>query len=136
MRTFKGEVESEGSCLYHPSSKRLDERIKPHLYDLGIENKSVSAAGFVALNGRNCYAGVSFGGVNLVLPTEAKYQHKSVTDVPVHTQEAKEKADSDLAEGVENLPPQWTLCNSTIPLTVRNLLFSWGPHSMAINTIE
>jgi hypothetical protein len=121
--------------VYHPSAKRLDERIKPHLYDLGTETKSVSAAGFVALNGRNCYVGESFAGVdvaverdeksgllhvryanvklgslddspnarlrptpsvgrvNLALPTEAKYQYESVTDVlglsvtdvPVHT---------------------------------------------------
>jgi hypothetical protein len=58
--------------VYHPSAKRLDERIKPHLYDLGTETKSVSAAGFVALNGRNCYVGESFGGVDVALERDEK----------------------------------------------------------------
>jgi len=58
--------------LYHPSAKRLDERINPHLYDLGTESKSVSAAGFVALNGRNCYVGESFGGVDVAVERDEK----------------------------------------------------------------
>ena len=58
--------------VYHPSAKRLDERIKPHLYDLGTETKSVSAAGFVALNGRNCYVGESFGGVDVAVERDEK----------------------------------------------------------------
>ena len=58
--------------VYHPSAKRLDERIKPHLYDLGTETKSVSAAGFVALNGRNCYVGESFAGVDVAVERDEK----------------------------------------------------------------
>lgn len=52
---------------YHESARRLDERIKPRLYELGVETRTVSATGFVALNGGNCYVGESFGGAEVAL---------------------------------------------------------------------
>ena len=53
--------------VYQGSALRLDERLKPRLYDLGVETKRVNAAGFIALNGRNCYVGESFGEVEVAL---------------------------------------------------------------------
>lgn len=41
--------------VYRASAHRLDERIKPRLYELGVETRRVSAAGFVGLNGGKCY---------------------------------------------------------------------------------
>jgi len=45
----------------------MDERIKPRLYDLGVKTQRVSSAGFVALNGVNCYVGESFEGVDVAI---------------------------------------------------------------------
>jgi len=56
--------------VYQASARRLDERIKPRLYDLGTETQRVSATGFIALNGGNCYIGESFGGVDVALERE------------------------------------------------------------------
>jgi len=53
--------------LYQPSARRLDERIKPRLYELGVKTQRVNTAGFIALNGGNCYVGESFGGVDVAL---------------------------------------------------------------------
>jgi putative transposase len=53
--------------VYQPSARRLDERIKPQLYELGVETKTVNAAGFVSLGGSNCYVGESFAGVDVAL---------------------------------------------------------------------
>ena len=53
--------------VYQSSARRLDERLKPRLYDLGVETKRVSTAGFVTLNGSNCYVGESFGEVEVAL---------------------------------------------------------------------
>jgi transposase InsO family protein len=58
--------------VYQASARRLDERIKPRLYDLGTETQRVSATGFVSLNGGNCYIGESFGGVDVALEREEK----------------------------------------------------------------
>ena len=58
--------------VYRASARRLDERIKSPLYDLGTETRRVSAAGFVALNGTDCYVGESFGGVDVALEKEEK----------------------------------------------------------------
>jgi transposase InsO family protein len=53
--------------VYQASARRLDGRIKPRLYEPGVETKRVSTAGFIALNGSNCYVGESFGGVDVAL---------------------------------------------------------------------
>jgi transposase InsO family protein len=58
--------------VYHASARRLDERIKPRLYDLGTQTRSVSAAGYVALNGGNSYVGESFAGVDVALERDEK----------------------------------------------------------------
>ena len=57
--------------VYRPSARRLDERIKPRLYGLGVETRRVSAAGFIGLNGGSCYVGESFGGVDIALEEDA-----------------------------------------------------------------
>jgi len=53
--------------VYQASARRLDESIKTQLYELGTETLSVSTAGYVALNGGNCYVGESFAGVEVAL---------------------------------------------------------------------
>ena len=55
------------SDVYRPSARRLDERIKPRLYDLGTKTCRVSAVGFIGLNGGNCYVGESFAGVDVAI---------------------------------------------------------------------
>ena len=56
--------------VYQASARRLDERIKPRLYELGAETRSVSAAGFMALNGGNTYVGEAFAGADVALETD------------------------------------------------------------------
>ena len=56
--------------LYQASARRLDERIKPQLYDLGVNTMKVSDAGFISLNGSSCYVGESFGGVEVAIERE------------------------------------------------------------------
>jgi len=58
--------------VYQDSARRMDERIKPRLYELGTQTRPVSAAGFVALNGGNCYVGESFAGVDVALERDEK----------------------------------------------------------------
>ncbi len=53
--------------VYHPSAKRLDERIKPRLYPLGSEIKRVDSAGFIGLEGGRGYVGEAFIGVDVAL---------------------------------------------------------------------
>ena len=53
--------------VYQASARRLDGRIKPRLYEPDVETKRVNTAGFIALNGSNCYVGESFGGVDVAL---------------------------------------------------------------------
>jgi transposase InsO family protein len=56
--------------VYQASARRLDERIKPRLYELGVETHKVSANGFIALNGGNCFVGEAFGGAEVALERE------------------------------------------------------------------
>ena len=51
--------------IYHPSAKRLDERVKPRLYPLGTEVRRVDAAGFIGLEGGRGYVGEAFIGVDV-----------------------------------------------------------------------
>lgn len=53
--------------VYQPSARRLDERIKPALYDAGVETKRVNKAGFISLNGNNCFVGESLIGVDVAI---------------------------------------------------------------------
>ena len=53
--------------VYHPSAKRLDERVKPRLYPLGTEIRRVDAAGFIGLEGGRGYVGEAFIGVDVAL---------------------------------------------------------------------
>ena len=53
--------------IYRSSARRLDARIKPRLYDLGVETRRVNAAGYISLNGGNSYVGESFVGVDVAL---------------------------------------------------------------------
>ena len=52
---------------YQPSARRLDERIKPRLYQVGAEVRRVDSAGFIALGGGRGYVGESFVGVDVEL---------------------------------------------------------------------
>jgi putative transposase len=58
--------------VYHPSAKRMDERIKPELYELGVETKTVTTAGTISLGGSTCYVGESFCGVDVALERSEK----------------------------------------------------------------
>jgi putative transposase len=53
--------------LYQASSRRLDECIKPDLYELGTERKRVNETGFISQNGTSCYVGESFAGVEVAI---------------------------------------------------------------------
>lgn len=53
--------------VYHPSARRLDERIKPRLYQPGVETKRVNSTGYISLNGGVNYVGESFVGVDVAL---------------------------------------------------------------------
>ena len=53
--------------VYQASARRMDERIKTRLYEVGVKTKRVSAAGFVWLNGNNCYVGESFMGADVAI---------------------------------------------------------------------
>ncbi len=56
--------------VYQASARRLDERIKPRLYELGAETHKVSANGFIALNGGHCFVGEAFAGAEVALERE------------------------------------------------------------------
>lgn len=58
--------------VYQPCARRLDERVKPDLYELGVETKRVNSAGFVSMCGANHYVGESFAGVDVALETGEK----------------------------------------------------------------
>jgi putative transposase len=58
--------------IYHPSARRLDERIKPQLYGPGVETKTVNTAGFISMGGSTCYVGESFCGVEVALEQSEK----------------------------------------------------------------
>jgi len=70
--------------VYQASARRLDERVKPRLYELETETQRVSATGFIALNGGNCYVGESFGGVDVALEREEKSGLLQVRYANVH----------------------------------------------------
>ena len=97
-RSESGQIPSRGDPDYRAPIDKLDALYEKHDRDL---NK--------AHNMKKC-------------------EGESDNDFSKRQQEAKEKADTDLANGVENLPPQWTLYNSAIPVAVTKLLFQWGPH--------
>lgn len=58
--------------VYHPSARRLDERIKPRLYEAGVETKRVNRAGFISLNGNTCYVSESLMGVEVAIEESAE----------------------------------------------------------------
>jgi transposase InsO family protein len=60
------------SEVYQPSARRLDERIKPRLYEAGVETKRVDRAGFISLNGNSCYVGESLMGVDVAIEESAE----------------------------------------------------------------
>ncbi len=53
---------------------------------------------------------------------------ESEEDFSIRKQILKEKADTDLAEGVKNLPTEWKFYNSFIPVVLTYYVFRWGPH--------
>ena len=53
--------------VYHPSARRLDERVKPWLYPLGTEVRRVDAAESIGLEGGQGYVGEAFIGVDVAL---------------------------------------------------------------------
>lgn len=55
------------SEVYQASARRLDERIKPRLYEVDVETKRVNKTGFISLNGNNCYVGESLIGVDVAI---------------------------------------------------------------------
>jgi transposase InsO family protein len=81
-KEFNHERPHEALCmrcpadLYQASPRRLDESIKPDLYDLGVETKEVNAAGFIRLNGSSCYVGESFGGVDVAIERDESGLYK------------------------------------------------------------
>ena len=58
--------------VYHASARRMDERIKPELYGLGVETKTVNTTGFVSVGGSSCYVGEAFAGVEVALEGREK----------------------------------------------------------------
>ena len=58
--------------VYHASARRMSEHIKPQLYELGVETKTVNTAGFISFGGSNCYIGEAFGGVEVALEPSGK----------------------------------------------------------------
>ena len=57
--------------VYQPSARRLDERIKPRLYQVGAEIRRVDSAGFIVQGGGRGYVGESFIGVDVELQRSA-----------------------------------------------------------------
>ena len=55
--------------IYQPSPRRLNERIKPALYELGTETKRVGPGGNISLFGVQHYVGESFAGVDVAVET-------------------------------------------------------------------
>jgi len=55
------------AAVYHPSARRLDERVKPRLYQPGTEIRRVDPAGYIGLAGGRGYVGESFVGVDVAL---------------------------------------------------------------------
>ena len=53
--------------VYHASARRLNERIKIRLYDLGVEVRRVSENGSIGMNGKTYYVGESFAGVDVAV---------------------------------------------------------------------
>ncbi|CAN5639578.1 hypothetical protein BH20VER1_BH20VER1_17440 [soil metagenome] len=49
------------------SARRLDECIKPDLYDAGVETRRVNQAGFISWQGNNCYVGESLIGAEVAV---------------------------------------------------------------------
>ncbi len=72
-RVFNQERPHEGIGMrtpgevYQPSARRLDERIKPDLYDAGVETRRVNQAGFISWQGNNCYVGESLIGAEVAV---------------------------------------------------------------------
>ena len=72
-RVFNDERPHEGigmrtpAQVYQRSARRLDERIKPALYEAGVETKRVNKAGFISINGNNCFVGESLIGVDVAV---------------------------------------------------------------------
>jgi len=58
--------------LYQASGKRLDEGIKPRLYELSQETKRVNTSGFIPLDGNNCFIGEAFSGVEVAIDRETE----------------------------------------------------------------
>jgi hypothetical protein len=58
--------------VYQASARRMDERIKTRLYEPGVKTLRVSAAGFVSLNGNNCYVGEAFMGADVAMERDEK----------------------------------------------------------------
>jgi hypothetical protein len=54
-------------AVYQPSARRLDERVKPRLYQGGAEVRRVDSAGFISLGSSRGYVGESFVGVDVEL---------------------------------------------------------------------
>jgi hypothetical protein len=53
--------------MYRPLARRLDERIKPRLYEVGIKTKRLDVAGFILFNSNSCYLGESLMGVDVAI---------------------------------------------------------------------
>ena len=53
--------------LYQASSRRLDEHIKPELYELGTETKVVSQSGHISISGRTCHVGDAFANYEVAM---------------------------------------------------------------------
>lgn len=72
-RVFNQERPHEGlgmrtpAEVYQPSARRLDERIKPDLYDAVVETRRANQAGFISWQGNNCYVGESLIGAEVAV---------------------------------------------------------------------
>jgi transposase InsO family protein len=67
--------------LYHPSKNRMNERIKPTLYDAETVTKKVNAAGFISFEGKNCFVGEAFGGVRVAIEEHKDEVHVRFANV-------------------------------------------------------
>lgn len=53
--------------VYQGSARRLNERIKPRLYEPSVETRRVSSNGFISINANSCFIGEAFIGVKVAL---------------------------------------------------------------------
>ncbi len=113
-RVFNDERPHEGlgmrtpAQVYQRSARRLDERIKPALYEAGVETKRVNKAGFISINGNNCFVrrvadrgGCGCGGVAGDGPTGRSLRQRETRVAGADSQRSAPASGLRRALGVE-----------------------------------